>query len=444
VTDKKNRSTIQTTTWKKVRDRVAKVNPDLCSIIDQLNPSSTKYPLYEARYPFGVNSVAKGQLLLPNEQGRLVQLEASADKKMKQDLGYNLGSNPVTLVLENSIEIYMAMENHTIPAAFVPAGCLISLWHALDKQYNHQPAFIWNVSSGARSIFMLPKISVATKFEKLRNYFHLDIDMPHSLFDHGKLFHALTLSPYFKDQWSSCLLYFSRSWFDHLHDKAWKNFYEYLLKASWKATSYHRSEFIWNLAFSLIQKARNLKPDPYIADTIKHLFAMSVGAYPGFSPAIDNTAAPISTFQEIILEIYGLDKYIPTIMQPAYFLPKDSKKTRPVYYSLDYPTTFSFSPKARKLATKLVNLTKIRYLLNKYLAEVNTGKFRLENTPIGEIPSTINYDFFHNEKIISDDIRNTRFLFEEDPSFKNNIIKNKEFATNSSFLRGCIRISHVE
>ncbi|MCL5260438.1 MAG: hypothetical protein M1561_01970 [Gammaproteobacteria bacterium] len=435
----KNLPNIKKIPWSEARKQLQVVNPELAEIIDRLGVSDKKYPLYEASYPYGCQSVRKGKLYLPNNEGKLVSLlDGSLSSSLAQDLSYNLGTNPVCVILTNAIEVYITTERHTIPAALVPAGSVFSTWVILDGQNNHQPAFLWNISAGARSIFSLPKLSVYKKLEKLKEYFDLDIDAPTHLLNHGELFQAIASSPKFNSEWRVKILYFSGKWFENLHDKAWAEFGNYFFRASWKSSGFRRCEFVWKCAYSLIQRYSHLKPDPLLVDIVEHLLAMAIGVYPGFAPAIDNFVAPVSEFQGILTDIYKLEKYAPIIMQPTYFTPSNN---RPIYYSLGYSTAFNFSPKARQLATKRSDLVNIIHIQNKYLNVLAEDKLNTKNTPIGNIPDLIQYDYFHNNPYLSAGIRDSKEIPLEDPTFMQCADANMHFPANSPFCRGCIRIA---
>lgn len=210
---------------------------------------------------------------------------------------------------------------------------------------------------------------------------------------------------------------------------------------TWQGSEFFRNQFMWDLALSLIQQQRNIKPNPYIADTVKHLLAMGVGALPGFAPALDDHAAPVRRLQEIFTTIYQLQDYAPIIMQPQFFSLKQ-KESRPIYYSLQYPTTIEFSPRSREGSTKIFDLYEIRSLLNKYLNDIASDKLNVKGTLVYELPEKVQYDFFHTDIENYTGIRLSKEIPEEDAAFKRVLANvNKRFPANSTFIRGCIRIT---
>lgn len=433
--------TVKRVKWIDVRQRIKQVNPELTSIIDKLDPSEQTHHLYEAIYPYGYKSVRKGKLYLPNSKNEIVPLDDhSISHTTRDDLGYNVGSNPVSLVLKNTIEICLELTNSAvIPLVLVPEGSLISTWLVLEPSYNHQPAFLWDIVSGARSIFSLSKLSVVKKFEKIKTIFGLNVKTPANFVEHHNLFRALANSQTFNSDWTTKILYFGKNWFRHLQDPKWKDFTLYFYRNSWKGTAYWKNEFIWNLVFSLIQQRRNLRPDPFLADLVKHLLLMSLGQYPGFAPTCDDFCAPVSKIKEVLADVYRLDKYPPIIMTPAYF--SLYQKCRPIYYFLAHQTVFDFAPKARKLATKRFDLGNVIYLLKEYLHEIKLGNLNLSPTPISDIPDIVKYGFFHSKADLKQDIRPSDDIALEDSTFMDSANNGLLFPSGSPLLRGCIRIS---
>jgi len=435
----RTKANIRQVTWEQVRSKVNQVNPTLCQIIDDLSPSKD-LELFLVQLPFGQEPVQRGVLYLPDEQGNLVRHDNSKLDKKLQKLAYNLGSNPVSLVLKNSLEVYLNMDNYTIPYVIVPEGALLSAWIILNPEKNLQPAFLWHISAGARSLFMLSKISLDRKHNRLAQYLDISLDKPENYADHGNVFQKIYKSENFKEDWHTEVLYFGKEWFDKLQDPAWMKFSKYLYESYWKNTEFWRNEFLWNLLFSMIQKERNLKPNPYVADTVKHLLTMSLGVYPGFAPAIDNSLAPISRLQKLYTEIYQLE-YAPIIMCPTYFKRyyfKSQKRNNNIYYSLAYPTTINFSPKSKRTANKITELKEIHHLLNKYLTSIKADDLNLSNTPLAKIPDSVEFNLYHTSEI-STNIDSSELL----PQRDNNFLLNRHgvFPDKSPFLRGCISIS---
>ncbi len=435
-----NKASMVELQWKDIRKEVAEKNAELAKIIDEIDPGP-EYTLFKATYPFGSEILKRGLLYIPNAKGALVPLKSTEiSVQIQEKLNYNVGTNPVSILLKNTAEIFMVLENNTIPLyGLIPPGKLISTWRILNPNYSHSPAFLWNMTAGARSIFMLPKISETAGYNKLRKEFQLQVEKPKILLEHWAIFREISNHSNFGEIWTMDILFFSKKWFQHLNDKRWRDFKIYLLEKAWQSSEFFRNQFIWDLAFSLIQRQRNIRPNPYIADTVKNLLAMGIGALPGFTSALDNNAAPIHRLQEIFSTIYQLNEYAPIIMQPHFF---SSKESRPIYYSLQYPTTIEFSPKSREGSTKIFDLYEIKSLLNKYLTDIHSDKLNVSNTPFFNLPNKIQYDFFHTDIENYIGIRSSKEISKEDPTIIQTLTGiNKNFPANSAFIRGCIRIT---
>lgn len=439
--DKPNFEKLQ---WKTVREEVLSVNPTLGKIIDEIDPPAN-YALFKCRYPYGTEALKKGKLYLPNERQEMVPLTDSSIKQdIRDSLSYNIGTNPVSLMLKNSVEVFMTMESHTIPYYYglVLPGKIFGASRVLSRKFSHSAAYLWNITAGARSLFALPKISENLGHNRLKRNFKIAAEKPENLLNHWEVFRALANSKSAACDWSMEILYFSRQWFEKLDDPKWEKLHFYLLKNAWENTEFWCNQFLWNLIFSNIQQKKNLRPDPYIADTTKHILATAVGAVPAFAPALDDRAAPVSFIQKAYLEVYQLKHHYPTIMIPQFF--DMYGKSNPVYYSLEYPCTIEFSPRSRRISNKTTDSNEINYVLDKYLNEIGKSELNLNGTPLFEVPQKVSFDFFHANTINYDGIRKSSDIPREDPSFvpKSAPPSNKGFPDSCSFVRGCIRISN--
>ncbi|MDO8953527.1 MAG: hypothetical protein Q7V63_01605 [Gammaproteobacteria bacterium] len=433
------KASLEELSWDAIRVEFAQKNATLAKIIDDLSPSK-EYTLFKAKYPYGAEIVRGGNANLPNEQGQCIGFhDSNLNAQLREKLLYNKGSTPVSMVLKNSVEIFIEVGNNTIPFyGAIPPGKIFGTWKVLNPHDSHTPAFLWNMTAGARSLFMMPKISEKMKHNRLKRDFGITADTPKTLLDHWEVFSALANSAQFGETWEAEILFFPKKWFEKLDDAKWLPFKCYLLESSWKGSEYLRNLFFWDIAFSLIQQQRGIKPNPYIADTVKHLLGMGIGALPGFAPSIDDTCGPIKRLEEIYSEVYQLD-YAPIIMDLHNF---SSQCPRPIYYSLAYPTTTEFSPKSRLDTSKISDLYEIKSLLNKYLLGIFEDNLNLQLTPLSQIPKTVQYDFFHTDNQQYQSINSSLLLPKEDFNFQKTPYKsNKGFPENSSFIKGCIRIS---
>lgn len=437
--------------WQDVRADIEPHNKVLVDIIDEINPGS-KYTLYKVRYPYGSEILRDGILQLPNQKGELVLYNHPDIKKSIQDaLGYNYSSNPVSLVTKNKVELFTKFGNREIPIYdLIGPGSIFGLWKVLTlRPYNNlivvdkliANSAVWGLTAGSRFLFMLPKISKSISHHKLLQKLNVQTAVPNSVLDHWNVFRDIEQQTSNQNPWYLEILFFPLKWFKSFNEVKWLKLHNYLLTTAWIGTEFWRSEFVWDMVFAAIQEKRNIRPDPYITNTIKHLFAMAIGVVPGFSPALDDSVGPVKKIQNVYRDIYNLE-YDPILMQSLSFS-LDPKKSRPVYYSLEFPTTIELSPKARTLASKITDLTQIHYLVKKFQHEIVTGSLNLENTPFYDAVQKIDYDFFHTDTGSYEHIKESKNIPLEDKSFLKIAEKNKElrFPENSPFVRGCIRIS---
>ena len=432
--------------WSEVRDRLIPSSPKLVDIIDDISPGK-EYPLYIARYSFGDKIVDKGRFVVPTQTGQGLMLDSlNLDSRVRDHLSYNDGTNPVSFVLKNTLEICMPLEYNTVPLlpGLVSEGSLVSLGRVLSTQpVPHQPAFLWDVTAGARSLFMLPKISKQTGFNRLRKVLNVHSEKPNGLFEHWRIFKDIADTLDEEKKWYTETLLFSKPWIDRLHDPRWAPLYQYFLETHNKAAEFWAAFPIWNLVFSLLQRELRVKPDPLSMDTVKHIISIAAGGMCGFAPAIDDTSGPVSFLQKVFADVYRTDPYLPIIMQPQAF--SLYQKSRPVYYSVQFPNLIDFSPKVRENASVILELYNVIVLCKKIVSALRNSEMHLQNTPVYDVSRLVEFDFFHTENKGYRDINGTGEIFKADSSFLTGLQPWTKVLTvpeSSTFLRGCVRISN--
>ncbi len=336
--------------WGDIRHRFKKVEPIFTEIVDQLSPDEA-YPLYLAYYPYGATDADTISSLFPNVKGGYYRLtDPETPKDVLQHLGYSKNSTPLGLVLEKEIDCFIDLSNEqvTIPWLIYQPGDIFPLSTVLTKNKSriYTPNGLLSSTAGARSTFMLPHISSAVNHTNLQRDFNIKSRPPRSLYDHWHVFREIVNSNEIETDWRCCVVYFSENWLISMHnDDRWKGLKQYLNELAWRRYEYDRNRIYYDITFSIIQKNQNLKPNPYLVDTAKHLFATALGAAPGYIPTVDNNALPVHILQRVFIESYGLKKYWPTIMQPKHF--NFDLDCLPVYYSLQHPATHVFSPRSQ-------------------------------------------------------------------------------------------------
>lgn len=433
--------------WSDVRKMVAKVQPSFAKIVDDINPDKS-FTLYLAYYPYGVPIADPNCMYLPSGGNNISKMmEAHFSKDILKDLGYGRDSLAMGMVLEKNLEVFIDLkeENISIPWLIYTPGTFFPFAKTLSNKSNriYAPNNILTITSGARSAFMLPNIGCVTNHINLQRDYRVQSPPPKLLYEHWKIFKEIDRSIISQSDWRSCLLFFSEKWVNYLYtDKAWIHLKMYLHELAWSHFEYRRNHIYYDIAFSRIQKKRNLKPNPYLIDTASHLFTTALGAAPGYIPACDDGSLPLSILQQAFVESYGIKKYYPTIMQPSHFNFETDKL--PVYYSLQNPSTFVFSPKSRKISSTLFEMHELEHIIKILLEELSVENTICSGTIIGDVTKNIEFTYFHNEFDRHNIIKSSGEIISIDKRFKfiDKKIKQKgaKLAEDAKFFRGCVCI----
>jgi hypothetical protein len=434
--------------WQDVRERVAKVEPTFAKLVDDLNPDKT-FPLYLMYYPYGAAIEDTKTMFIPKEDGgydRLIDVN-NISKDLMKDLGYGIGSLPMGMILEKNIEccIDMIAEKVTIPCDLRAPGEIFPLGRLVKLQNSrvYSPNGVLKVYSGARSAFLLPNIGCFDQHSFLQRDYNIKLRPAKSSYEQFEVFKAIAESKTSQCDWRSCLLFFSEKWITKIFaDDAWSKLQVYLLRLACERFEYERNDNYYKVIYSLILKKRNLKPSPYLSDTARHLIATSLGAAPGFAPSIDDNALPVDTLRKAIMESYRLKTYYPTILQPKKFIFEEA--TLPVYYSLQNPSTFAFSPKARGSASTLYDLRELSHIINVFIEELAKENSICHDTILHKIAKGIELTSFHTEPDPHGIIHSSDEITLLDPRFaqmdQKYKLKSSKVATGAYFARGCLSI----
>lgn len=426
-------------TWGEVRQQVSQVNPHFSAIIDELSPGP-EFTLYKMSYPFGSSILKRGDLYLPSKEGLVSLKHPDVSPSVKKAIGYNLYSNPVTMVLSNAAELFIPIEDRIIPYSIVQAGDVFGLWTVFDGLISYcPPLFLWEMTAGARSVSMLSKISDSVSHRRLIQQFQLNQSCPKTLLDHWGIFQEIANDPSFGAPWEVELLFFSHNWIDRLKDNAWISFRAYLQDLAWKGSAYWRNQFMANLMWTHIQRKEGIKPSAYIADLAKHLVAVALGALPGFGLARDDSLGPFSRIQQAYLDVYRMRDYPPIIMQPDYFMPQ---KGGSVYASLQFLSAMDLSPKSNDRSSTIADLYAVQSLLKKYLRGVTEDSYNMKGTRLYEMAKSVSYEFYHSDSGDYPHILNTSNIPKRDPNVMDLMKRYPRtlFPDTGSFLRGCVRV----
>lgn len=433
----KDTPALQEVEWQDIRTEVKRVNKPFADIIDKLSLNK-RYKLIKATYKFGDLIIKDGVTYLPGAMNSISSInDLKTDAKVKNKLLYS--PIPLLLILKRSCEVFIDKGARVIPLNTFEPGSFLGLFEIMDYLYRKPNVPKWSVSSGARSIFMLPKINEAIGFKKLRIQYNLPSStVIKDLSDHWHVFKLIASSPSFSQEWQTEILFFTEDWFKHFNDPAWFEFFQYLIGNSWQNAQFAISKIDLGLNWEYFSEAissRNLKPSIYLADQLKHIIYIAAGMWPGFRPADDSLhIAPITGLQEAFTEFYSLKHYLPTMMY-ACMLRSDNKL--PVYYSLHHSVLVEGSPKNRSSSTIIFDLRNIKLLLDTLKrAYKHDTKFSYD------FINKANFDFFHVEPDKFQEIKSSQLIPETDSSFllEQKTHKDRAFCSTSSFWRGCVKI----
>ncbi len=436
---------LEIVTWPQIRNEVAEIKPDFAKAVDALSINDEHY-FVKCTYPFASKVLNKAMLMIPaGVDGALIPLnDPGVDARIKDALSYNLNSNPVSMILKNSFELYLPLADRTIPLnGLMGPGTIFGTFRVLNSSGSFQPKFIWDMTAGARSMFMLPRISESTRHMKIKKYFDLRAEKPTTAMSHWQVFKELSRHPEFPQSWDAEILFFSKKWFDHLDDKEWVNFYYQFYRSIWSGTEFLRNQPIWSLIHSLILQHYEGRPSAYVCDTVKYLIHVGIGAQPGFAPARNNSAGPIEGLQKVYKEEYEIRNYLPIIMCPERFR-MNKAGTPPVYYSLQFPTAIEFGKSTRARTSLISDLHDIRSLLIRYSSEILSNQYQTDGTPIHEMFGLVEFDYFHNNVDLHSGMRSSKEMANGDNGLLTTLDGEtcSEFPDMCSFVKDCIRLSH--
>lgn len=420
--------------WEQARAQLIPLAPKLVEIIDQISPNK-RFDFVKVSYPYGSQVMRRGCFDLSRIHNPII----------RQKLKYSDSANPMMIVLRHCFELFAPQNDRIIPYYIVKPGQLFGIWQILNKttpgRHSYFPYAIWDMTAGARSVFMLPKISEKSAHKKLQSDFQISVDKPVHFKDHWQVFRALSQSAQFEDTWSAEALFFSSDWFENLDDPAFKYLKLYLYECIWQQSELWRSQTFWDLTFSRIHAKRNMTSSPYHMDVARHIFAIAAGVLPGFKPVTDDQMGPFATIKSIYEEHYGSAEWAPLMMQPAMF--SFYEKTESVYYSLRYPSAIRLAVKPSERDSIISDTYLIARLIDKYKAELANNEYEIKESTLNDIPSNVNFTYFHTKQNDYRCVGLSDAILSQDPRFLSQIDHENKFPKTSAFFTGCIKISNI-
>lgn len=419
-----------------------KTNPELANIISEWDPPGDKFKLYKIKYFYGKKILSHGKLQLPLLDGTTVAYDdVITPLSLVQDLSYS--SFPIGIILTNTAEVFVELDSKIISLAVFDQGIPLGLLETLENTKSFCFRNVWTVTAGSRTAFMTPKISDKSLHAKIQREFGCDSPPPRIPSEQFDVFVEIMQRAGDQKNWSVDILFFGSEWFKK--DEAnihWLKFHHYLQSYLLEYSGFSRNkptfDLIWHYFLqALSQKKKRVNASVF--EMMKNLITTAIGVSPAFSPAHDNSRAPIDKIQKVYREVYGL-QYVPTMMVPRHF--GFDKMSLPVYFSLKQQNMFELNPKNKESESLITDLVQLQSLLKDFLDMVENGRLKLENTIIESMIKATNFDFYHINSNEYRNIKNTKELPKTDALLVAQVggVNHFDFAYTSSFFRSCVQI----
>lgn len=437
---KSDRPLIKELTWNEARPYAAKGCQKLLKILDEISPDDS-FTFLHVRYPFGTTVVSNDFLHLPVSETETAPINSDlVPKKWRDKLSYL--DVPSGLIVKNTLEIFREIGEKVFSVAL--SGPDTGIEMGIVEVFGATTSY--TVTSGARSLYMVPRISKAVAHKKLRREYGINSPVPKKPQDHWHIFRELYASPNFESEWECELLFLTNKWAKYLEkeDGAWMKLKSYIQQKAWDHSELGRRkvmlDVVWQQACEMLSN-KGIKPDPYVVDTLRHLILVGLGAISGSRPSCGNDyAGPLTEIQHIYSNVYGLENQIPTIMEPHNI---HSSPYKPVYYSVQTPMLLASTPNFRNISS---NIEDMRELMNikRYVFDRDYGNLKVDHKFLNDELAKISFNYFHSEPYAyGKDIRPTKEMPLSDPDFlfTPEGVAATEFAENGSYIRGCVKIS---
>jgi len=432
--------------WENVKGQVTDLNPDLATLIESVpGIHSTKFIL--AKFPFGTSLLHHKVSFWDLDKNPLFRENPSVKKELSKLLDYTWQITPPGILLENTMELYINMQSHTIPLRVIKPGELL----ALHTFFEHDAVCniienAYSLMAGSRSLFLLPKISHKLYNQRLRKRYGISENLlPKSFFEHFDLLNEICQSERFKSQWGVTVLLFTKDFVDHLSKVP--PLKDELVQHYMRNNVFARNQELYDLVWSVFVQTLPLavRNTPFIVQTAKHLIKLVLRIVPGYVPATNNLGGPISELTKVFLTVYNIRYYLPIFMTPALY-----DGVNPVYYSLHKHTYFYPMDKKSNVSRTINELNIIQEVMSQFKDFIYQDKtpFPLKGSSLYRRLKLVDFEFFHPHATgnISQDID---ALVEQDPRFmslinKFNVKKDLRFPDRSIFFNGCIKLKPIK
>ncbi|HLX53749.1 MAG TPA: hypothetical protein VKR58_07400, partial [Aquella sp.] len=437
--------------WNEVFNTIYAINPELAELMHEQYELLKDLPFFVVNYPFGEKIIHNRKAYFPLVgSGSIWFNDPDLPDILRDHLSYTQGvDNPVGMILNKESEFYRTFEQRNVSYQIIREGQLFGFAHVIDaimksrsEKNKKANISIWNLDAGARSAFVLPKISENGSHAHLLKAYGIDVKKPMTYIEQCNVFRALNASV--EKPWTQSILYFPKQFLDLLKtNKQCSEIYQ-------EMANIHRSGYsIWHTTYAkwdsdinyIFQKAKVNSLSAYAVNIAKHIYLIVAGGVPGFAPSTDENMLPKKLIEDAYTKTdgYGLTEYWPSIMQPKKF----EEEKEPVYYSLGMPTLIDYNPESFKGKTSIDLLSKVMMILCRSQDYI-LNKFEDTDSVLYETATKAQFSFYHddpNPEKYGRLIKNSTLLPKEDPRFYK---KGWTFPWRSQFLRGCIKIEPVK
>lgn len=321
--------------------RLQSINPAFADALRLLGPHLS---FAVARYPYGASIVDRGIVQPPCADPACAGCATLRDECAYSDI-------PLAIVLKNSIEVHLESpapnpleESPTVPLRMLGEGQLFGVFESLNSMTGeHEDRSPWSVSAGARSIWVLAPLGDRRVPELVGEDLEREISWTKKA-NHWRLVAEVAADA----NWHSEVMFLGKDVFERLRrvDEGADKLYEMILATGWRQSASLRragtieSELRQRFLDGPGKDVSSQLGDMYLFATASHLFAISRGDAPAFTPA--GTApvqhGPFTVFEErlnkVLEKIRGESKHYPIVLQPIHLTASGDKG----FYSFRNPS----------------------------------------------------------------------------------------------------------
>lgn len=428
---------IQEVTYAEVAGTILRQNPGLAKAINSL-ALGKKHRIYRVRYPYGSNLLIRGVLQIPVSHDEIVPIH---DKRIPRQIQKDLnayGTIPLGMVSHNSVELYQQFGDRDCPFSRVGQGKILGLWVMHKDQYSEYTKSLWNMSSGVRSCFILPRISDGRSLKRLSKHFGVETDHVKELPMHWSVIKKIAQHEE-GDKWYSEIIFFSDAWRDSLLNVSWRELKNFLYDVYYKSTLGLRILTAFQSEFSNALRLTNLQPNPYVIETVKHLYSIAFGISVGHVLASDEITMPLEMIQRALMGVYKLE-FSPSLFTLGYF---NLQNPQAIYYSLNYTLLPIEIPDSNASVNNAVKLANIQRLMDSVLKKIAYSYQDGEPKFIQDMEESVNTDFIHASHLQGQEsFIEPSQVVNVDEQIKEEVARfGKPFCEKNSFMSGCVRFS---